>query len=137
MTPEQFISTSDYATLKNDDEGTITLVIPGSQSIPAADVITFSAEEDIGSPGAIMQCTIEHSWRPGRKYVTQLLQYIGEGEVGGNPAIYNANIAVYRSSPSAITVIAYLLNNNPDILITEPNTYTVTVDIATFLPPFE
>lgn len=53
MKPSRFIFNSDYATLKNDAEGSVNLAIPNQVNIGASgDNVVYSATIQIGTPSA-------------------------------------------------------------------------------------
>ena len=70
--PESFISTSDYATLKNDGTTTLTITLPASVGIAASSNYTLTSDVTVGTAGASDRAQI-HSSRLGNRYVTNLL----------------------------------------------------------------
>lgn len=132
--PIQFISDSDYATLKNDSNTVeIILNIPGGVSIPAS---TFSAlyskTEIVGVSGAPMQIMLSTDMYPTRQMPVQTLSIIERDNVSPNtPSGY---AWVSRSSATEATLYCQLFNSSPSSTTTVAR--KITAYVRTFIPPF-
>lgn len=142
--PEQFISTTDYSTLKNDDVQTLTFVIPGSIVIPASAPYYYVQTQTIqvgGVLGATARVEINTSRESSIWYSGSVLQVVADGTwsiAGGGE--YPYYIFVSRTSATTVTARVYIPNDGGAFgagsLTTEATARTVNIRIATFLPPF-
>lgn len=139
--PSQFILNTDYATLKNDDEATLTFTIPGSIVIPASGSYsnTTSHTIDIGTTGAPMRALINSSYNPNLWFYGSVLQVNAAGTDSIVGAVnYQYWIAVTRSSQTTADVLVIIANQTGTggTLTTEPTARTITVRLSSFIPPF-
>ena len=135
--PENFILSTDYPTLKNDGNSSISITIPASITITAAEGYWQSTESiTVGSIGSFIRPTIKSS-RNNKEYVVRNLYELGTASspVGAN---YYIIIDVYRKNSTTMEVSVFIPNNlyPATTLVTENITETITVKLATFLSPF-
>lgn len=137
--PEQFIQTSDYATLKNDDRQTTALNIPVGATIPAFGFIEYSTTAEIGTINASTRVQMSTSgdpgaWTPGnmREVILQV-----KYNTTGSPIIdYYQVVNIERVSPSTVKMYVRITNPLSFSITVVGSVTTVTADIATFLSPF-
>jgi hypothetical protein len=137
--PEQFISTTDFPTIKNSvgDTTTLTLSIPATFTVPAGayNSWTTSTTATIGQKGAMIRSTIKSSKLGSQEFIAHNLY---ESRVGDYA--YYLIIDVYRDTPTTVTAVAYIPNIfNPGYLATPvvSQAETITIKLSTFLSPFE
>lgn len=136
MRMSRFILNSDYATLKNDSEGTVTLVIPSRQDISANQPnVVYKSSVDVGAkPSAAYRCYVTSS-----KY---------------NYAVTSSNFYVYAKQDGYANVIPvdiFRENSKFTIQVTFPSFFsehssdkttwtdmgqTLTLHIQSFIDPF-
>lgn len=138
--PSSFILNTDYATLKNDGKARVTFIIPASVAIPSSGTYSYIATTDVtvGSKGAVTRTSINTAVEPSTWYSGSYLKIIRQGThtVFGT---YIYTVHIYLTVDSVGVVTANLLIQNDSgtgTLTTEASTRSVTIDIATFLPPF-
>ena len=135
--PEAFISSSDYATLKNDNSGTVTLFIPTGDSVPIGGRKTYENFIDIGQKNAglrVQNATDLYGsqFSPGTTLITYTTVTI-DVFTGVLQTLY---VNLERTSPTRLRVYVNIDNNTGlSMTITGP-TQTITFDINTFLSPF-
>lgn len=133
---ENFILTSDFATLKNDALGTISVTIPNVTSIPAATVYSWSNEIVIGAVGSSVRAVI-YSSKDIRKFysTTVFFSYMG-GTVSGSPTSVDIFCYLHRTSKTTLRLTCFLQNPYGSTMTITGLSQTVTANFATFLPPF-
>lgn len=136
--PENFISTTDFATLKNDEVGTITLALPNTASIAASGVATYSSVLTIGVVGSSVRSRITSTSNT-KVFCTGTVGYSSTtgatvGGVGGFG--YDLYVAVHRISPTQIQLSAHIPNPYGSTMDITGLSQTLTATIATFIPPF-
>lgn len=134
MNPSQFIITSDYATLKNDATGQLSVTVPSSVVVGAGSTFSTSSSIEIGVAGASERSQI-HSSKTGQYYVGNMLDIIKNGNAGGT-ALYDVFVDLSRTGPTTLTMTATIFNPYGVTLTGESGAETFTADVATFLPPF-
>lgn len=139
--PSQFILTTDYATLKNDDSDSSTVTAPGAQVVPAAigpvgGYVEYHTDVSIGTQGAISRLQIASSKGSDIVYSTRTLSFNRTGTILGNPADYSIIAFAYRVAPTTLRCQVYIQNPNSDPLVTEAGNETFTFYLNTFLAPF-
>lgn len=127
--PESFISTSDYATLKNDGTATLTITLPASVGIASSTNYTLTSDVTVGTAGASDRAQI-HSSRLGKRYVTNLL---GVSRSGSDP--YTILVSLYRTSATTLRAMVDIRNPYGGTLTTEATAEVFTFYVNTFLPP--
>lgn len=134
--PSDFILSTDYATLKNDADASISVVVPGSQSIPGTtganySYLEFYADSSIGVQGSIIQSQIASS-KDSTKYCIALNKlYTRNGSLG----TYSVVCVIIRTSPTNLRCLVYIPNPYATTLTTEAGDETIYFDVTTFIPP--
>jgi hypothetical protein len=136
MQPEEFILTTDYATLKNDDSGTFQLVVPGSMSIASGATYTNSSDVILGDDSVNLRSQINSSRASTIWVATTQLDLPRTGTVLGSPSPYTLFTTVDRVGTNTIRVAAAIFNNAANTLTTQSGAETITFDLRTFLSPF-
>lgn len=139
--PSDFILSTDYATLKNDDSDTTSVTAPGAVSVPAAvgpvgGYVEYHQDLTIGTAGAITRLQIESSKNAGVVYAARTLSIDRTGTVGGSPANYSIIAFAYRTAPTTLRCQVYISNPNAGTLTTAAGDETFTFYINTFLAPY-
>lgn len=134
--PSSFITSSDYATLKNDDSTIATVVFPASVAIAGSGSRTETFDVTIGAKGAINRIQISSSKDSSKRYVTQTLAYTRTGTVGGFPTPYSILAFVSRTSATNLRCTVYVPNPSGSTLTTASGDETFVFYIDTFIPPF-
>lgn len=133
--PESFISTTDFPTLKNDNRGSASVVVPASVSIPGNGSLEFHADITIGVAGAVTQCRIRSSGFSSQWIIGQMLSIIRTGSNSGSPTPYNIYAFIYRTSPTNLRCEVYI--PNPYSTVTTGGAgETIDYFVNTFIPPF-
>lgn len=138
MKPQEFIATSDYATLKNDSEGVISLTLPNSLNVAAGSTASLTSSLTIGTPGSSFRSRIVGSVNN----VSYVATNVGYGRtsgatVSGFSVGYEVFVSVHRTSPTQLSLIAFIPNPyGATLAITSGLAGTVTAYVATFLPPY-
>lgn len=132
-----FILSTDYATLKNDNNATIQVTFPGSTVVPASVGVAGSAVEvhtdvTMGAPGAISRIQISSTKDAGIIHPARNVYYNRTGDLGS----YQIVAFTYRTSPTTLRCSAFVTNPYNAILTTEAGDETFTFYVNTFLPPF-
>jgi hypothetical protein len=139
--PSQFILTTDYATLKNDDADSTSVTAPGAQVVPAAvgplgGYLEYHTDLEVGVQGSITRLQISSSKQSNIVYSTRTLSLDRTGTVLGMPAIYSVVAFTYRVGPTTLRCQVYIQNPNADPLTTEAGNETFTFYVNTFIPPY-
>jgi len=135
--PESFILTTDYATLKNDDQGTLTVIVPASLSVTASNTTVFSSTAPIGSAGAPMRVSLSVTGLPvDNSLIADTMEIVGEGTLSGSPQNWTIRAVCYRSSATNVSLRATIYNPDGATLILGNPQITISAKINTFLPPF-
>ena len=136
--PENFILTTDFATLKQDGVGTITINVPGSISIPASGSYSYiqTADIEVGTAGAGVRSKIATSRQGGRLYNTTKLVSFSTGKAGAFNTTYSTDAYISRVSPTTLRAVILIPNSYGTTLVTSPTPELFTFKFSTFLPPF-
>lgn len=135
--PSQFIMSSDYSTLANDDRGDVSVTFPGSQAVTASGGIkSYTSDIELGSLGSSTRWRIASSKDSNKWFVGAQVLYNRTGTVSGSPASYSILATVTKSSATTVTVIAVVNNPYGATLTTEAGDETFQFHINTFIPPF-
>lgn len=135
MNPQDFILDTDWATLKNDNLGFMSLTIPAGSTIASNSSTTWQFEKDIGTINASMRVQmvsnlLPNQWTPGNMRSIDLsLNYSGSISTEG------AVVSIIRIAPSTLRIYCTHFNFSP-VTATVATTQVVTANIATFLSPF-
>jgi hypothetical protein len=134
--PGNFISTTDYATFKNDNHTSSSVTFLGSINIGGAATYSQTLNIAIGQTGAINRIQISSSKDSNRRYSTLSLSYSRNGSSGGSPASYTITVFVSRTSNTNLTLTVYVANPYNTTLTTEGTNETFNFYVDTFIPPF-
>ena len=133
---DDFISTTDAPTLKNDGKGTLVVVMPGGQIVPGNSTVSYTFDLAIGQVGALLRMRIKSS-KTGLEYVTQQLTVSNRsGTVSGSPAPYGIIAQVNRIDAVTLRATVFIQNPYSSTLIGEPGNETFTFTVNTFIAPF-
>lgn len=135
-TPSQFIATSDYATLKNDNGTSTTVTFPASTVIAGSGSSVVTSDLVIGAAASINRVQISSSKDSNTRYATLSLSFGRTGTSSGSPASYDIFAFVTRISSTTLRCSAYVPNPYGASLTTATGDETFTFYIDTFLPPF-
>lgn len=135
--PEAFISTTDYATLQNDNQGILTLFIPTSASVPIGGRVTYQNFITLGKKNAGLRAQVASDlygglFSPGTTIITYTTVTI-DVFTGVLQTLY---VNLERINPT--TLRAYVnIDNFTGLSMTVTGTpQTITFDINTFISPF-
>lgn len=136
-----FILSTDYATLKNDNETTVQVTFPGSvivggSVLPAGTSMERHTDVTIGAQGAISRIQISSTKDASIIHPARNVYYNRTGTVLGFSTPYTIVAFVYRISPTTMRCTALVTNPTSDPLTTEAGDETFTFYVNTFLPPF-
>lgn len=135
--PSLFNINSDFATLKNDNKGAVSITLPGSILIPASGIYAQSASIAIGVRGSSFRSRISSTKRP-EQFVTNtvIYSYSTGAIVSGSPSNYDIFVTVTRADPSNLTLSVTIPNGYNAPMSVSGLAQTITANVATFLPPF-
>ena len=135
--PESFILNTDYATLKNDDNGTVTVTFPGSATVSAGGVRSFTAEIKIGGKGASTRSRVASSKDGNRYFASSAVSFTRNGTIPGPFTVpYTLSASMSRTIADTVTVSAFVLNPYSSELTCASGDETFTFKVNTFVPPF-
>lgn len=134
--PEQFILDSDFATLKNDNQGTAQVTIPSSTSVAGSGSASFSTDLVIGASGAISRVRMSSTKDSNKWRISNAIDYTRIGVNSGSPANYDIFLFVWRPSATVLRCQALIQNPYATTLTGASGAETVTFYVNTFLPPF-
>jgi len=134
--PENFTSSTDYATLKGDNSGTATVTIPSSTVVPGNALVEWHADINIGRQGAVAKAQISSSKNSNKVISTNATSFIRFGTVLGFGAIYEVYIFVWRPSANVLRCQAIIQNPYSDPLTGVSGDEVINYYVNTFLPPF-
>lgn len=141
MNVNNFIMDTDYATLKNDDIGTVTLTLGATGALALnAQYIYESSAFVIGTINAGLRTQIYTSATPNDIWSGNVLTVTLTATVSTTPAtVFDFSGTVYLERVSATQVklkcVVYGLAAGYTTVITG-NNQVVTANVATFLSPF-
>lgn len=133
--PSQFAMHSGYATLKNNDNGTISLTIPSGSTVGASATRAFTADIVLGKAGGSIRARGKintGAWMP----CPAILIYMNE-EIPdyGTGIIQNPHTAYLRWVNATTIRLQVDVQNYAPATLYIRSAYTVTFKINTFLPP--
>lgn len=135
-TPNQFILTSDFASLKNDAGTTVKVTFPGSSSVAGGSYKEVATDVVIGTKASINRTQISSSKDANTRYAGLYLSYTRTGTHAGVASPYTLFAFVYRTSPTTLRCSAYVANPYAGTLTTAATDETFTFYVDTFIPPF-
>lgn len=134
--PENFIISSDYASIKNDGyDSTLTVVVPASVVVTAGSVYTVTALVTVGSSVSNIRARL-YSSKNGNWYSTASLMIPRTGVVSGSPAGYEVLSVVTRENATQVRLTAFIRNPYGATLTGAAGTETIQAEVNTFLSPF-
>lgn len=133
--PESFILTSDYATLKNDAVGSLTVVLPSGTVIPAGGINQWSDTITIGTVGSSIRVRLV-STENNVIYSTNTVGYVHTTGASGPATDYLIYATVHRINPTQVRLTVFIPNPYGSDLTVSGMGYTISARIATFLSPF-
>lgn len=136
MRPEEFILTTDYATLKNDDSGLLSLVVPGSMSLGSGAVYSNFTDINLGGDSVNLRAQINSSRTSTIWTASSQVAFNRTGTLGGMSVPYTLLSAIDRIDVGTLRVSVGMFNPYPGTMITQAGSETITFDMRTFLSPF-
>lgn len=136
MQPEEFILTTDYATLKNDDSGTFQLVVPGSMNIASGGVYSNISNVSIGGDSVNTRSQINSTRASTIWVAASQVDFQRTGTVSGSPSPYTLFTSINRIGVGELELRIAIVNVSIDTLTTQAGDETITFDIRTFKSPF-
>lgn len=135
--PQNFIVSSDYASVKNDAIGRLVLTIPNGATIPPnGGSTTWSQDLVIGTVNASLRTQMQSSLRPDEwtlgqfRTIDMTLNYPGIGV-----SVESGAVSIIRINPTTIRLYCTHFNFSPST-ITVVGGQTITADVVSFLSPF-
>lgn len=130
-----FNLSTDFSSLRNDDNGTFTLVVPGSANIGASSSASYTADLTVGAQASASRVKIESSRDPGKWYINSRA-FNRTGTSGGFPSGYTMYVSTYRISATQVRVEASFNNPYGATLTTQAGNETLTINVRTMILPF-
>ena len=135
--PSNFILHSNYATLKNNANGSLSVTIPNGSSIGANQTRTFSTDIALGKSGGSLRARGRVNsgiWAPGTAIGTQLNMEIPD--YGTGIVTQPATAYLIWINASTVRLIVNVQNYAPATMFIRAN-YTFEFKINTFLAPVQ
>lgn len=134
--PNNFISNSDFPTLKNDAVGDADITVTGLATISGSGSASYSADLTIGVQGSVTRSRFKSTvtdttWHSGTQR-----EFIRTGEESGSPAQYSMYAFTYRLDANTVRCVVYIPNPYGTTLTLSATTYTISFHVNTFIPPF-
>ena len=134
--PNNFIVSTDFATIKNDDsDNTPSVTIPSSVVVAANSIYTQTSIVTVGSAVSNIRARIKSS-KDGRWVVGASLSMLRVGSSGGVPAFYDTLVTVTRESATQVRLTAFIRNGDIYPLTAVSGAETFSAEVSTFLSPF-
>ena len=140
--PNNFILNTDYASLKNDAKGSVTIIVPANIVIPASGTYTYIDYKDveIGRKSASSRVQISSSRLGNDMYATLMLYTTGKGRIIVDGSTYYTDYLITsfftRINDTTVRASVYIPNQTPYTLYCENTVETIKFNINTFLSPF-
>lgn len=133
--PSNFNMHSGYATMKNDDDGTLTVTFPSSTVV--ASVSSVTSDLTIGTINASSRVRVASS-KEGNIYYTGAQMVVLRNGTIATPGDSPYTLAAYLTRINATTIRATAVISNPYgvNMTSESGAETFTFEIDTFLSPF-
>jgi len=133
MKPDDFILTSDFATVKSDTFGaTATVTVPSAVSVAAGATVEYTADISGGSSGAALRCRIRSSKASSAWLAAPQVVYTRTGSLG----LYSLVALVYLLAPGTVRCSVRIFNDSGSTMTTEAGAETIDFVVSTFIPPF-
>ena len=133
---ELFISSTDFATLKNDGTTDFTLTVPGGTVIAGSGQLLLTQDQTVGVKGASTRTRIASSKNANRFLIVPVMSMSRQGLVIGNPAFYEVIAYVSRVGPTQLRASVIIRNPYSDSLTCAGGDETFSFHVNTFVPPF-
>lgn len=134
--PNKYILSSDFATLKNDDNAEVSITFPGSVAVATNAIKSYSADVTVGSTGACLRARVASSKDSTKWFSCPALQLTRTGIESGSPVPYGIFGSLSRIDATTVRVYAVVYNPYAGTLTTESGDETFYFRINTFLSPF-
>lgn len=136
--PENFISNSDYATLKNDSSGPGTVSVTLTPvTLSAGQLYTASNTLTIGAQNASSRVRIASSKDSGTYYAGSVFVAARTGQIAGPLDVpYDVIGFLTRTSSTVVTATIAVTNPYGEDMIMATGNEVFTFEISTFLSPF-
>lgn len=134
--PNEFTSSSDFATFKGDAKGNGTVNVPSSVVVAGSGIYTNSIDLTIGKQGAIVRGQISSSKEASEFYSGQMMSVERTGTVSGSPATYSVYAFFHRPSPTTLRLQVIVPNPYSPTLVGAAGVETFTFFANTFIPPY-
>lgn len=132
--PENFITSSDYATLKNDAVGSLSVTLPSSTAVPGSTTVSWTDTITIGTPGSSIRSRVS-STKNGVVYAGNSVSFYSTTGGSGPAADYYIYTAVHRVSATQVRLTVFIQNSYGSTQTITGLAQTITARVATFLPP--
>lgn len=133
--PGYFILNSDFATLKNDDNGTMTITIAAG-TIAGGATYTVESTSTLGSTNASVRAYMVASNASTKYCVGSSMTFAVNVTQAGATYDFSACANLERASSSTIRLYCNIPNFSPSDTLTINSSVTITAKISTFLSPF-
>lgn len=138
MRPEEFIINSDYATLKNDNSGSLSITLPNTLNIPGNTVYSTSSTITLGVQGSSVRARImstkDNNWYALNSVVPYI--YTSGAVVSGSSVGYNVFVSLTRIDATTLRLLVTIPNNYGTTMAISGLAQTITGVVATFIPPY-
>jgi hypothetical protein len=135
--PSEFIMSTDYATLKNDDTNTISVTFPSGLILTAGQRYVVTQDLVIGTINASSRVRISSS-KISNQYFAGCIAWVDRtGVIAGPTNVpYALRAFITRINPTTVRAVVGMLNPYSEGMATAFGDETFTFEIDTFLSPF-
>lgn len=134
--PNNFIVTTDFATIKNDDsDNTLSVTIPSSVVVGPGSIYTQTSVVTVGSSVSNIRGRIRSS-KDGRWVVGGSISIYRIGTNIYGPAFYDILVTITRESATQVRLTAFIRNIDTIAITCEAGAETFSAEVNTFLSPF-
>ena len=138
--PSRFIKNSDYKSVGNDAEATISLNIPASFTIPTWGETEFHTDIQVGKRNAPLITQMTNSRQPGfttpAPCITVVASNSSMPSYGQLGELWTSAI-LYRLNPTTIRLSCSFGSQASETITCTNAAQTITAKIKTFLDPFD
>lgn len=137
INPENFILTSDFATLKIDGASqSLTCTIPGSTAIASGGTFQVTSERDVGGANSTFRSRCYGSKDSSSDLVANVRVFRRTGIIGGAPSQYDIKTWISRVSATTIRLTVRIENIYGVAMTTEVGDEDIVYTLTTFKSPF-
>ena len=143
---ENFMLNTDFESLRNDGQVSLSITVPASVTIPAGGQHVMTSDTTVGSSDGLINAKVKNN-RSGPNTIDSpagadawyssgiQLAYTRTTTIGGNPAPYTTGVSVYRLSGGRLRCSVAVSNpyNVPMTTMNQTDVYTFSV--RSILPP--